>query len=337
MKSAKFNHYCIPISCLVFLFLLRFPLFLHAEYLSFPSVSVFSLNSSSAESGQYSLNFEDALVLQIQERIQSFIAVDIEILQSKTFPVSFVVYSLEDAPSNNVGKYRVQEIAKEEVHRKKTTFRIAHEDRVDCAEEATIKLLSCTISEKNPLLIKFDAPSASSRTTKQDKLSIKIKPVLQDFGGIRFNLIYPANVVYFPSLPKNEAEAKKNIAVRIDEKHVTEFSKPCMMRPGEHKVQVDSHFYRSEVITCIVEKGKIEIIDIELKPLAPLITVEGPGSVEVFLDEVAIKLPFSANVEAGEHILRFKMEGYETVRHIATEQGKKYLLNLALEINIIER
>ena len=145
-------------------------------------------------------------------------------------------------------------------------------------------------------------------------------------------------MVYFPALAKGEeAEAKKNIAVRLDDKHITDFSKPCMTLLGEHKVQVDSHFYKSEVITCIVEKGKIELIDIELKPLAPLITVEGPSNVEVFLDDIAIRLPFSANVVAGEHILKFRMEGYEAMRNILAEQGKKYLVNLALDINIIAR
>jgi len=312
---------------------------LYAEYITIPSVSVFSLNSSSANAQQYSLSFNDAVIIELEEHINSLIAVDIEISQSKASPLSFVVYSLEDAPHGNDKKYKVQEILKEDIQRKNGTFRILCDERINCSQDATIKLVSCTVDEKNPpLLVQFlSATTSSSKTSKQNKLNVKIKPVFQDLGGIRFNLIYPTNVVYFPSLPKGEAEAKKNIAVRLDDKHITDFSKPCMTRLGEHKVQVDSHFYKSEVITCIVEKGKIELIDIELKPLSPLITVVGPNNVDVFLDELAIKLPFSANVEVGEHILRFKMEGYEAMRSIVTEQGKKYLFNLALEINMIEK
>ena len=124
--------------------------------------------------------------------------------------------------------------------------------------------------------------------------------------------------------------------------HLIEENRAVQSSAADHPFQdfhkrADSHFYKSEVITCIVEKGKIELIDIELKPLAPLITVEGPSNVEVFLDDIAIRLPFSANVVAGEHILKFRMEGYEAMRNILAEQGKKYLVNLALDINIIAR
>ena len=337
MKNKKFNYHCIQISCYVLIFLLASPFSFCSEYITPASVSVFSLNSSNLDTQQYSLNFDDALVLKMEEHIHSLIAVDIEISQSKTFPISLTVYSLEDVPRGADKKYKVQEITKEEVQRKNTAFRIPYDEKLNCAQESTIKLVCSTISERNPPLLLVFSPS-SSKISKQNKLTVKVKPVLQDLGGIRFNLIYPSNVVYFPALAKGEeAEAKKNIAVRLDDKHITDFSKPCMTLLGEHKVQVDSHFYKSEVITCIVEKGKIELIDIELKPLAPLITVEGPSNVEVFLDDIAIRLPFSANVVAGEHILKFRMEGYEAMRNILAEQGKKYLVNLALDINIIAR
>ena len=339
MKRKQYDYYCIQISCFVLIFLivlLSSPSLLHTEVLSLSSVSVFSFNSSNTEVQQCSVNFDDGIIIKLEEHIHSLIAVDIEILQSKASPASFIVYSVEGMPHNNDKKYKVQEIQKEEVQRKTSTFRIAYDEKVNCAQEPTIKLLSCTISEKKPPFLFRIAPS-SSKESKQNKFSIKVKPILQDLGCLKFNLIYPTNIVYFPSLPKNEAEAKKNIAVRLDDKHITDFSKPCMTRTGEHKVQVDSHFYKSEVITCIVEKGAIELIDIELKPLAPLITIEGPSNVEVFFDELMIKLPFSANIEAGEHILKFRMEGYEAVRNILAEQGKKYLVNLALEINIIEK
>ena len=339
MKSKKNNYH--NISCFALIFIVStFPLSA-TEHIIPQSVSVFSLKSSSIDSQQYSLSFDDALILKIEEHIRSLVALDIEIVQNKPLPLSIAVYSLEESgQAENEKKYKVQELETEDMQKKTNTFRLIYEEALGSVQEKTIKTLSSTISEKkSPLLLRFSqASQVAANTNKQNKLTVKIKPVFQDMGGIKFNLIYPTNVMYFPPMQKpDEAETKKNIAVRLDDKHITDLSKPYMTRLGEHKVQVDSHFYKSEVITCIVEKGKIEEIDIELKPLAPLITVEGPCNVQVFFDDVAINLPFVANVEAGEHSLRFKTEGYEAMRRITAEQGKKYFVNLTFEVNIVEK
>lgn len=335
MKSEKSTHYSIPSSFFALILLLSSLSQLNAEYLSFKTVSFFEINTTNVNAQQYSLGPDDAVIIKLEEHIHSFIGVDIEISQSKPSPLSLFLYSLEDMSGDTEKKCKVKEIVKEDIQKKNGTFRVPYDEKIKCAQDVTVKILSCVINEKNaPLLLKC---SPSLKSNMKGKLNVRVKPILQDLGGIRFNLIYPTNVVYFPSLPKNETEMRKNISVRLDDKHITDFSKPCMTRLGEHKIQVDSHFYKSEVVTCIVEKGKIELIDIKLKPLAPLIVVEGPSNIEVYFDNQAIRLPFSANVEAGEHILRFKMEGYEATRNITAEQGKKYLLNLSLEINISEK
>jgi len=321
------------IKCFLLLCYLAFLPLLFAEYVSFPSTYFFTLDSSNLTDIQYDINLDDALIIKIPEEIPMLKGLDVEVTQSSSKPLTFMLYSFLQEPKENGKKYSIKEIIRENLPQKKVfTLRFSYDEKSRFSMDATIKYIPHYLNEKSsPLLLKLSQQDVKKDDDK--KLIIKLKPIIQDIGGIKFNLLYPAHAS-FNSLNDEE---KKNLAIRVDNNYVKDFSKPFMTRIGQHRIQVDSHLYKSEVITCIVEKGKIELIDISLKPLAPFLAIEAPIGAEVYLDDALIKLPFASNVESGEHVLKFKMNGYEIVRNIKVEDGKNYSINLCLDITVVEQ
>jgi len=313
-------------------------LFLHSESFYFPSLSYFTINNTSTKETQCALNLDDGLLIKVEEHNPFFAGLDIEISQANAKAVSLFLYSVSSLQNGVEKKYTGRELFKEDLQQKKSfTIRLPYDEKIKLQGDATIKFLPFYLKDSNSAIVLKLSQSEKQNVADEDKrLNVKLRPILQDVGGLRFNLIYPEPFSCFGSTTTHDDGGHKNVAVRVDNSYVKDFSKPYMIGVGQHKIQVDSSFYKSEVISCLIERGKVETIDIELKSLVPMFIIEGPSNLEVYLDNKLIKLPFSARVVAGDHVIRCKMEGYELVRTITAEAGRNYILNLLLSLIISE-
>ncbi len=311
---------------------------LSSEYVSFNITSIFSLNNANLNSMQCSLKLKNAIVINMEEQINLLKALDIEVLQSVPNPISFSIYSLKELPKIGEKKYKAKEITSDILQQKKcSVLRFFYDEKNKSFNDATIKNLPYLLNEKtSPILIYFEGKAKPEKKDEDKIINIKLKPILHDIGGIKFNVIYPSQIAHFNIKVENTMEEKSNISIRVDDEYIKDFSKPLMLPSGKHKIQVDSHLYKSEVISCMIEKGKIENIDILLKSILPVLNIEGPPNTEVYLDDVPIKLPFSATVLQGEYLIKYKIDSYEVVRNIKIEEGKNYNINLVLEIRFME-
>lgn len=318
----------------IYLFLL---MHLACESVSFRIATTCTLTQKNLQEAQYLLDIDDAFLIKVEEELSLLKGVDIEVSQGIAKPLSFFLYSMLQPASENGRRHTVKELMAEEMNSKKIfVFRCAYDEKVKFSPDATIKMLPCYLNEKTlPLLFKFS--QIKDDTNEERKVNIKIKPILQDIGGIKFNFLYPSAPSFYNTLQKKtETDDNHSLAVRLDDKYIKDFSKPFFTKVGQHKIQVESPLYKSEVITCVVEKGKTEIVEVQLKPMCPLLVIEGANIALVYLDDVLIKLPFYSNVPNGEHTLKIRMDDYEMVRSINLEDGKTYNLSLSLELKMEE-
>lgn len=326
------------ILCLSLLF------YLSAETVAFDQASIFVFNSENKNESECYLDLDDVLILVVEET--PFLkGVEIEVFQDVSASLIYSLYSLEQLPKENEKQCNIDSLVVKETlqpqAKKSFIFQLPIDDKSRLSSSHLVKVLPYFLNEKtSPLLISFSSDSNKSEQNKKEetieKLKIKLKPLFQDVGGIKFNIIYPPSVVCFNAPQTTQVDENKEVVVKVDDKYVKDFSKPFMTRVGQHKIQVDSHFYKSEMITCLIEKGKVEVVDVFLKSTVPFLSIEGPSSTAVYLDDKKIKLPFSSHIMYGNHVIRVKLDGYEIVRSLKTEEGKTYLLNVALDIKLIE-
>ncbi|MGP1457901.1 MAG: hypothetical protein ACTTKL_01125 [Treponema sp.] len=155
------------------------------------------------------------------------------------------------------------------------------------------------------------------------KLNLTIKPLLINKGMLALAVKPPADFD-FP------------YAVLIDDKPV-EDSSPLLLEAGMHTLNIQSDDYRAEMRSVLIEQAKTSELTIELKSLAPTLTVTAPDNAEVFLDDAPYpKTHAPTLISEGEHRLRFIMGDYEVIRTLTIHKGKAYAANLSVDLKITE-
>ena len=87
----------------------------------------------------------------------------------------------------------------------------------------------------------------------------------------------------------------------------------------------------------LIEQAKTSQIEIELKSLAPTLTIIAPDNAQIFLDDEPYKKPSEPNlISEGEHKLRFVLGDYEVMRTLDIHKGKSYTVNLSVDLKITE-
>ena len=89
--------------------------------------------------------------------------------------------------------------------------------------------------------------------------------------------------------------------------------------------------------SCIVERGKITQLEVQLKSITPLLHIQAPEHTAVFLDNQEITLSKEPlPVAVGVHTVVFKMGTYELTRQITVEEGKTYEMTMTMDVLLQE-
>ena len=89
--------------------------------------------------------------------------------------------------------------------------------------------------------------------------------------------------------------------------------------------------------SCIIERGKITQLEVQLKSITPLLHIQAPENVAVFLDNQEITLSKEPlPVAVGGHTIVFKMGTYELTRQITVEVGKTYEMTMTMDVLLQE-
>jgi hypothetical protein len=156
---------------------------------------------------------------------------------------------------------------------------------------------------------------------------VTVKPHLENRGFLDLLIRYP---------PGQSAP----YSLFIDEKPATPGR--IGLESGSHHLSVVSDFFRNEMRTFVIERGKTNRLEVELRDISPTLIVVAPDNVEVFLDDHPL-LPGKAGtgntpliVVPGDHILRVNISGYEMLRTFHAENGRTYNITIRLDLDIQE-
>jgi hypothetical protein len=156
---------------------------------------------------------------------------------------------------------------------------------------------------------------------------VTVKPHLENRGFLELLIRYP---------PGQNAP----YSLFIDEKPAAPGR--IGLESGSHHLSVVSDFFRNEMRTFTIEKGKTNRLEVELRDISPTLIVVAPDNVEVFLDNQALTpgKPGTGNVPLivvpGDHTLRVNINGYDLLRTFHAENGRSYNITIRLDLDIQE-
>ncbi|MCR5288920.1 MAG: hypothetical protein K6E51_02885 [Treponema sp.] len=156
------------------------------------------------------------------------------------------------------------------------------------------------------------------------ELEITVKPILRDLGRL---------IIHATSARQQVT----GYTVFIDNTAYDVTDKGLLLPTGVHTLSLVSDSYRSEIRTIRIEQAKTNIIDIELRDIAPTAKIVAPANIQVFFDGSRVENtanPFT--ITEGEHIVRFVLGNYELTKTITAVMGRSYTISFEIDATVTE-
>ncbi len=188
---------------------------------------------------------------------------------------------------------------------------------------ATLIPVLCT-PDKFPLLFKLSSINKGIPPNMESALfKVTVRPILTDEGGIRIQ--YP-----------DTGADRKSVQVFIDDKRIEDSGSTIYLKKGVHIVRITAEGFREEVMSIVVEPGRV--VSLTAKPLSdsPLLKFQAPSDTLISLDGKALDQSSAdgLELEPGEHTLVCVLGNYSLTRKFTAVRGKTYTIVLSVELEI---
>lgn len=178
------------------------------------------------------------------------------------------------------------------------------------------------------------------------EFDIEVQPIFVDMGMLHLRLL-PPNPNALQKIPgegrkgditPDNTITKQTYSLFIDEKPVELIDNTILLKPGLHHLSLVSNNFRNELRSFSIEKGKATNLSIQLEENEASLQLFVPESVEVsFNDIVLTNFTKPYQIDEGEHVLRFVLDGYEVIKTLTVLKGKSYVITTNLDYVIEER
>ena len=279
------------------------------------------------------IGYNDAVSVAVKSDFLFLEGIELEIKQDKTsinYPnsIAYTVYTdIKPEPTKKAIDYSAKKISTALL-----PARFSHIIRIPVKSDYGFKQI------KNSELLPYDRKVAITpfmlrlnpvmkglpEDFERATFTIIVRPLLITEGGLKLKLLFPDG-------------EQKPVTVQLNNEYLTHFDNLQLLVPGTYSININSDAYRTEMRSCIIERGKITQLEVQLKSIVPLLHIQAPENVAVFLDNQEF-MPSKAPqpIETGVHTVVFKMGSYELTRQITVEEGKTYELKMTMDILLQE-
>jgi hypothetical protein len=166
-------------------------------------------------------------------------------------------------------------------------------------------------------------------TVAEARFYLTVKPVLARRGTIQLSL---------RSAPGTPTEP---ITAWLDERELSPVELQALkagqeLPAGLHRLRLASPELQEVSTSFTVEPGKNGLLDIELRSLATLLSIEAPQSAEVYLDGEKLSSLTALPIAEGTHQVRVKIAEYNVTKKFSASSGRHYHLSCVFDIIISE-
>ena len=160
-----------------------------------------------------------------------------------------------------------------------------------------------------------------------EKFRIKISTEWPETGKLELK-------VFAESLDKKNNEIFE-YDLLIDGKKY-EYEREFILNTGIHNISLIKKGFITYNENITVKTNEKRVLEVILKRNNPEITVFSPAESDLYIDGSIQNTKKINNLLPGEHTILFKLGEYSLSRKISLEEGKKYVVNLLLDIEINE-
>ena len=320
--------------CITSYFFLFAVSFFYPDSFRVSNMHTYTFTTEVFEPVSLTIGYNDAVAFSVKSDFLFLEGIELELKQDKTsmnYPnsIAYTVYTdIKPEPTKKHIDYSAKAITTALLPN-----RFSHIIRIPVKKEYSFKQIKNSeilpynsLNAANPFMLRLNpVMKGLPEDFEQASFTVIVRPLLIAEGGLKLKLQFPDN------------EEQKPVTVKLNNEYLTRFDELQLLLPGTYSVSINSDAYRTEMRSCIIERGKITQLEVQLKSITPLLHIQAPENVAVFLD--GQEIPLSKEplpVEIGVHTVVFKMGSYELTRQITVETGKTYQLTMTMDVLLQE-
>ena len=148
---------------------------------------------------------------------------------------------------------------------------------------------------------------------------LKIKPIISNKGILNLKVF---------STPKDSP-----YTIFIDDKKTLK-EPSYILEEGIHQLKIVSEGFKEISRSFVINQNDTTKIELELKPLLPVVIFEAPSGAKIILDGKKIDIVDGIGIQLtpGEHVVRIEMGDYFISKKFVVSQEKNYKISLSLDI-----
>mgnify|MGYP000869162099 CR=1 FL=1 len=297
------------------------------------TVHAYTFDAEAFEPVSVSIGYNDAVAVAIKSDCLFLEGIELEIKQGQTslnYPnsIAYTVYTdINPGPSKRAIDYSAKKISTALLPN-----RFSHIIRLPVKENYGFKQIKNSevlpYTDRigiNPVMLRLNPVMKGLPDDFENAVfTVIIRPLLIAAGGLKLKLYFPEN-------------EQKPVTVQLNNEYLTRFDDLQLLSPGTYSVTISSDAYRTEMRSCIIERGKTTELEVHLKSITPLLHIQAPENVSVFLDSQEITLSKEPlPVAVGVHTVVFKMGSYELTRQLTVGEGKTYEMTMTMDVLLQE-
>lgn len=186
----------------------------------------------------------------------------------------------------------------------------------------TVRYEKPLTAEGSPLFLTFLPMMKGFPTSLYDEpITVSLTPVPADQGKLHLSV---------------EGAPPEAVTVNLDGTPRPFKSDGYLLPPGQHTLRVSAQGAMEKTLEVDIERGRRTEAAVVLQQAAPRLILEAPEGSEVYLDGSLwdYAAGFEQEIEAGEHVILYRLGDYKLSRKFTAEAGEIYKISLLLDIFI---
>jgi len=323
------------INTLFLTLLLFFSSQVYSENIRGPVRNIAVINQELSKTDEISISPEDIIAFQLDNNSSLPVKIQMEIRLSETlreYPSNFALFvynNISPEPATEISSY-IGDTVKYFVLSDKSRFYVEFYFSAKPSRNEIIpgtQILAPDDFKKSffPLLLTVLPVMKGIPDVLLDE-TIKIKTVFiyPDKGDLLVNVFEGK---------KNGSDKIKDFKLFIDNKPY-ENTENISLSTGVKKIRIEKEGFIPFEQSVVINRNEKSTISAVLVKKMPHVVILAPSEAEVYFDGNLTSQKELTNLNEGEHTIIFKLGQYSLSRKMALENGKKYTINLLLDIDV---
>ncbi|MDX9799863.1 MAG: hypothetical protein RBT69_00855 [Spirochaetia bacterium] len=319
---------------LTLLLLLSHPVF--SENIRGPVKNIAVINQELSKIDEINLSPEDIFAFQLDKNSALPVKIQLEIRLSeklREYPSTFALFvynNITPVPSNEISSYNGNSV-KYFILPDKSRYYIelfftAKPSRNDILPGTEILIPDDFKKSFFPLLMTVLPVMKGIPDALLDE-NIRIKAVFfyQDKGDLTINVFEDK---------KNRTDKISDFTLFIDNKSYDN-AENINLSTGIKKIRIEKEGFLPFEQSVVINRNEKSTVSVVLVKKMPQVVILAPAEAEVFIDGNLTSQKELTTLNEGEHTIIFKLGQYSLSRKLNLENGKKYTVNLLLDIDVV--